>query len=190
MPRSSAHPDRWRKNMAKNTNASSKDINDEPFVLTRSFDAPRDLLWKVWTQSEHLGKWFSPKGFKILAARMDFRVGGIYHYGLETPDGKPMWGKWEFREIAAPERIVLIQSFSDENGGLARHPMAPDWPQFMLSTMTFAAQGNKTKFTLTWTPHKATEVERRTFDAGRASMEMGWGGTMEQLIAYLAKLQS
>jgi len=90
--------------MAKNTNALSEDINDAPFVLTRSFDAPRDLLWKVWTQSEHLGKWFSPKGFKILAAKMDFRVGGTYHYGLETPDGQPMWGKWEFREIAAPER--------------------------------------------------------------------------------------
>jgi uncharacterized protein YndB with AHSA1/START domain len=176
--------------MTKNPSTSSNDINDEPFVLTRSFDAPRDLVWKVWTQSEHLGKWFSPKGFKILAAKMDFRVGGTYHYGLQMPDGKPMWGKWEFQEIAAPERIVLIQCFSDEKGGLTRHPMAPDWPQFTLSTMTFAAQGNKTKFTLTWAPYKATEVERKTFDAGRAGMQQGWGGTMEQFNAYLAKMQS
>jgi uncharacterized protein YndB with AHSA1/START domain len=171
-------------------NSSADEAAGEAFLITRIFDAPRDLLWKVWTQGEHLGKWFSPKGFKILAAKMDFRVGGIYHYGLETPDGKPMWGKWEFREIAAPERIVLIQCFSDEKGGITRHPMAPDWPQFTLSTMTFIAQGNKTKFTLTWVPYKATEVERKTFDAGRAGMETGWGGTMEQLLAYLAKLQS
>jgi len=161
----------------------------DDFILSRSFDAPRDLMWKVWTRQEHLSQWFSPKGFRIIAAKMDFRPGGIYHYGLETPDGKAMWGKWEFREIVAPERLVLVQSFSDEHGGLGRHPFAPDWPQFMLSTMTFGAQGNRTAFTLTWAPYKATGVELKTFDAGRSGMQQGWGGTMEQLTAYLAKLQ-
>jgi uncharacterized protein YndB with AHSA1/START domain len=175
--------------MADNLHKSSNDGKSEDFVLTRTFDAPRDLVWKVWTQSEHLKQWFSPKGFTVIAAKMDFRTGGIYHYGLQMPDGTAMWGKWEFREIVAPERIVLIQCFSDEKGGLTRHPFAPDWPQFTLSTMTFSAQGAKTMFTLTWAPYKATEVERNTFDAGRASMEQGWGGTMEQLTAYLAKLQ-
>jgi uncharacterized protein YndB with AHSA1/START domain len=161
-----------------------------PFVLTRTFDAPRDLVWEVWTRQEHLSQWFSPKGFKIIAAKMDFRVGGTYLYGLQPPQGPAMWGKWQFLEIAAPERMMLIQCFSDENGGVTRHPYAPDWPRFTKSTTTLAAQGDKTLFTLTWAPHEATEKEIDTFDAGRASMEQGWGGTMEQLLAYLATLQS
>ena len=116
----------------------------EDFVLIRTLDAPRELVWKVWTQAEHLGKWFSPKGFGIIAANMDFRVGGIYQYGLRMPDGGSMWGKWAFREIVAPERMVVVQCFSDEHGGVSRHPMAPDWPQYTLSTMTFAEQGERT----------------------------------------------
>ena len=176
--------------MTENLNASSNDAKSEDFILTRSFDAPRDLLWKVWTQPEHLSQWFSPKGFTVIAAKMDFRPGGIYHYGLRSSDGTAMWGKWEFREIVAPERIVLIQCFSDEHGGLTRPPFAEDWPQHILSTMTFSERGTRTTFTLRWAPYKAAEVERNTFDAGRASMEQGWGGTLEQLTAYLAKLQS
>lgn len=162
----------------------------EPFTLTRTLDAPRDLVWKVWTQPEHLGKWFSPKGYGILKADMDFRVGGIYHYGLRTPDGKPFWGRWQFREITAPERFELIQCFSDEHGGVSRHPFAPVWPQYMLSTFTFVAQGDKTLFTLAWLPHDASEIELKAFEAGRAGMTQGWGGTLEQLTAYLAAQQS
>jgi uncharacterized protein YndB with AHSA1/START domain len=161
----------------------------EDFILTRTLDAPRELVWKVWTQAEHLGKWFSPNGFGIIAANMDFRVGGIYHYGLRMPDGRAMWGKWVFREIVAPERVVVVQCFSDEHGGVSRHPLSPDWQQYMLSSMSFAEQGERTLFTLRWAPHDATEVETKTFDAGRASMEQGWGGTLEQLTAYLASLR-
>jgi len=171
-------------------NSPADEAAGQVFLITRSFDAPRDVVWKVWTQPEHLSKWFSPKGFTVIAAKMDFRTGGVYHYGLKAPDGSAMWGKWEFREIAAPERIVLIQSFSDEHGGLTRPPFAEDWPQHILSTITFREQGTRTMFTLRWAPHNATEVERNTFEAGMASMEQGWGGTMEQLTAYLAKLQS
>jgi uncharacterized protein YndB with AHSA1/START domain len=119
---------------------------------------------------------------------MDLRVGGTYLYGMETPDGKVMWGKFVYREITPPERLVFINSFSDEAGGLTRHPMAPTWPLQMLSTFTFEEQpGGKSKFTVRWSPYEATEEERQTFDAGHASMQGGWGGTMDQLEAYLAK---
>jgi len=109
------------------------------------------------------------KRISVSLATVEFRpAGGIYHYGLQPAGGPAMWGKWEFREIVAPERIVLIQCFSDEQGGVARHPYAPDWPQYTLSTMTFGEQGLKTMFSLTWAPHNATEAERNTLDAGRA----------------------
>ena len=78
-----------------------------------------------------------------------------------------------------------------EQGGLTRHPMAPTWPLELLSVFTFEEQpGGKTKFTIRWSPHNATEEERKTFDAGHAGMNQGWGGSLEQLEAYLAKAKT
>ena len=92
-----------------------------------------------------------------------------------------------YREIAAPERLVFINSFSDANGGLTRHPMAPTWPIELLSTFTFTQSAGKTTFTVTWAPLDPTPEERATFDAGHDSMKQGWSGTMERLADYLAK---
>jgi uncharacterized protein YndB with AHSA1/START domain len=168
-------------------NAAHATVGDE-FTTARVFDAPRELVFDAWTKQEHLTKWFAPKGFDILAGTLDLKVGGIYHYGLRSPDGQEMWGKWTFREIKRPERLVVIASFSDKDGGITVHPGSPTWPREMLSTTTFEAQGNKTLLTLRWSPHKATEVERKTFVEAKASMEQGWGGTMGLLEAYLKTL--
>src|SRR4051812_38103836 len=109
----------------------------KPFLVSRIFDAPRERVWKAWTEREELMKWFGPKGVTIQKAVLDLKPGGTFHYCMRTPDGKDMWGKWTFREIVAPEKLVLISTFSDEKGGITRHPMVPDWPQQTLSTTTF-----------------------------------------------------
>ena len=167
--------------MAAETTNPSKD-----FVISRVFDAPRDLVWKCFTDNEHIKEWWGPKGFKVLKSQMDLRVGGTYHYGMQTPDGKVMWGKQVYREIAPPERLVLINSFSDEAGGLGRHPMSPTWPLEMYTVFAFEeVEGGKTKFTVTWRPNNATAEEQKTFDASHASMTGGWSGTMDNLEAYL-----
>ncbi len=158
----------------------------QPFVISRTFDAPRSLVFKVWTERDHLLKWFGPKGFTMVTAKLDFRPGGQFHYCLRSPDGKLLWGKWVFREIAPPERLVLISSFSDEQGGVATHPMNPNWPREMVSTSTFVEQNGKTILTLQWLPLNPTAIEHQTFEDGRKSMTMGWGGTFEQLEQYLA----
>ena len=102
-----------------------------------------------------------------------------------------MWGKMVYREIVAPDRIVLINSFSDEAGGTTRHPMAPTWPLELLTTVTFEEQpGGKTKVTVRWVPHNATDEERKTFDTSHASMNQGWTGTLDQLAGYLAKARA
>src|SRR5436190_428418 len=106
----------------------------KPFVISRAFAAPRDKVWKAWTEREQLLQWFGPKGFKMTAAKLDLRPGGTFHYCLKTPEGKALWGKFVYREITAPERIVLVNSFSDERGSLTRHPMSPTWPLETLST--------------------------------------------------------
>lgn len=132
--------------------------------------------------------WWGPKGFTVRFSRMDFRTGGSYHYCMRSPDGHDMWGKFVYREIAPPECIVFINSFSDENGGLTRHPMSPTWPLEMLSTFTFSERDGKTTFTIRWSPYNASAIECKTFNEGRNGMNQGWGGTLDQLEAYLAQI--
>lgn len=158
------------------------------FVLSRVFDAPRDLVWQAFTQPERMKEWWGPKGLTVVKSRMDLRPGGTYHYGMATPDGKIMWGKFSYREIAPPVRLVFVNSFSDEKGGLTRHPMNPNWPLELLTTFTFEDAANgKTRFTLRWQTLNPTADEQKAFDAGHDSMTQGWGGTLDQLEAYLTK---
>ena len=158
----------------------------QPFVITRIVDAPRDLVWRVFTEAEHLQRWFGPKGFTMPSCRLDLRPGGIFHYQLRAPDGTELWGKWLFKEIVPPERLVVVVSFSDAQLATTRHPWAADWPLETLGTTELAEQGDKTLITVTWTPYKPTPAEAAAFEAGRDGMRQGWTGTFEQLEAYLA----
>lgn len=173
--------------MTSTNKAFSSPAASQPFIIKRTFNAPRNLVWKAWTEREWLMQWFGPKGTTMPVAKMDFRPGGMFHFCLRTPDGHEMWGKFVYREITAPERIVLIHSFSDANGGVTRHPMSPTWPLEMLSTTTFVEHEGKTTVTIEWLPHNASDVERNTFNNSHGSMQQGWSGTFEQLEAYLAK---
>ncbi len=159
----------------------------KPFEITRVFDAPRERVWKAWTEAARLKQWWGPKGFTVHTCKVDLRPGGVFHYGMKAPDGSDMWGKFVYREITAPRKLVFIVSFSDPKGGMTRHPSAPNWPLQMLSTVTFEEQGGKTKVTVRWIAHEATELERKTFEDGMESMHQGWTGTMDQFAAYLAK---
>jgi uncharacterized protein YndB with AHSA1/START domain len=160
----------------------------KPFEISRVFDAPRDKVWRAWTEAERLKHWWGPKGFVVTHCKVDLRPGGMMHYCLRTPDGNEMWGKFVYREIMKPERLVWINSFSDKDGGTTVHPMSPDWPREMLSTALFEEQGGKTRLTVRWVPvDTSTETERKTFEEGRDSMKTGWTGTFEQFAAYLAR---
>jgi uncharacterized protein YndB with AHSA1/START domain len=171
-----------------NTEKNNRTENpaDRDFVISRAFDAPRELVWKALTDPERMKHWWGPKGFTVRVATMDLRPGGTYHYCLRSPDGHDMWGKFAYREIVPPEQIVFVNSFSDEKGGLTRHPMSPTWPQETLSTFTLAGHEGKTTLTIRWAPLNATEAERKTFDDGRKGMQQGWTGTLDQLADYLA----
>jgi uncharacterized protein YndB with AHSA1/START domain len=159
----------------------------QEFVISRTFDAPRDLVWKAFTEPERMQQWWGPKGCKVVASRMDLRPGGIYHYGMQMPDGHEMWGKFVYREIVPPERLVFVNSFADKDGNITRHPLSPTWPLELLSIFTFAEHEGKTTLTIRWSPLNASEVERKTFAEGHGSMQQGWTGTLDQLAAYLAQ---
>ena len=157
------------------------------FVITREFDAPRELVWKAWTERDRLMQWFGPKGFAMVVATLDFRPGGVFHYCLRSESGQEMWGKFVYREIVPPERIVWVHSFADENGNVTTHPMSPTWPREMLSTATLTERDGRTTVTIRWSPINPTEAERQTFDTNLDGMRMGWTGTFEQLDEYLAR---
>ena len=162
---------------------------DDAFEISRTFDSPRSLMWKAWTESDRLAQWFGPKGAKVFHSKNDARAGGIYHYGMQMPGGNTIWGKWVYREISEPQRLVFVTSFSDEKGGITRHPMAPDWPRETLSTILFNEKNGKTTVTVRWVPINATPVERKVFSDGKASMTGGWSGTFDQLEQYLPEVQ-
>ncbi len=157
-------------------------------VLTRVINAPRDLVWQAHTDCAHLKHWWGPKGFTLHTCKMDLRPGGTFLYGMTSPTGQPMWGRWVFREIVAPERLVYVVSFSDENAGVTRHPMAPKWPAEMLCIGTFAEQDGRTLMTSRITAINADAEESAIFEAGFDSMRGGFGATWDQFDAYLAKL--
>ncbi len=151
------------------------------FILTRTYNASAELMWKMWTEPTHMAKWWGPKEVKVGQYKMDFCRGGTYHYCMITPDGGEMWGKFYYLDIVKNKRMMFINTFSDKNGGMTRHPMSPQWPLQLLSTISFEEQSNKTKLTIRWYPINATEDEIKHFNDGHASMNQGWGGSLERL---------
>ncbi len=167
-------------------------LQAKPFVIAREFAAPRELVWRVWTEPAHFSQWFGPKGFqKMELAKFDLRPGGMIHYSMPTPAGTTMWGRALYREVVPPTKLIWINSFSDKDAGITPHPFSKDpWPLQMLTVVTFAENAGKTTVTVNWTPFDATAAEIETFEKGRESMKMGWGGTFEQLADYLAGIKS
>jgi uncharacterized protein YndB with AHSA1/START domain len=157
------------------------------FAISRVVAAPLDRVWKAWTDAKQLKKWWGPKGFAILSTKLDLRTGGVFHYHLKSPEGQDMWGKFIYREVVPQKRLVFVVSFSDQAGGVNRHPLHEKWPLTILSTVTFAEQNGKTTITVKWVPIDATEAERKTFEEGRDSMKAGWTGTFDRLDDYLAE---
>lgn len=162
--------------------------NGKEFVITRVLQAPRDLVFKLWTEAEHLERWWGPKGLSLSVAKLDARPGGIFHYIMKSPDGGEMWGKFVFREIDRPERISFVNSFSDAEGRVTPPPFDDPWPREILNTVTFAENNGVTTVTLRSMPVNATEEEVRVFQSGFDSMEEGYGGTFDKLAEHLASL--
>jgi uncharacterized protein YndB with AHSA1/START domain len=160
-----------------------------PFEISRVYDAPRERVWLAWTEAERLKQWWGPAGFTVHTCKVDLRPGGIFLYGMRAADGTEVWGRFKYVEIVAPSRLVCIVSFSDPGGGVTRQPWSPSWPLEMHSSVLFEEQGaGKTRVSVRWTPAEgSSEIERRTFDEGRDSMQQGWTGTLDQLTRQLPK---
>jgi len=88
----------------------------ERMVVTRVFDAPRELVWKAWTDPKYVMQWWGPKGFTCPSCEIDFRVGGKFLWCMRTPDGQEGWNGGEYHEIVPHEKIVFSMYFADSKG--------------------------------------------------------------------------
>ncbi|WP_406695071.1 SRPBCC domain-containing protein [Singulisphaera sp. Ch08] len=127
------------------------DPSEREVLITRVFDAPRELVFRAWTDPEHLTRWFAPTGCTTQFREFDLRPGGVFHSCVRSPEGHECWCKGVYREIAKPERIVYTVAISDANGNLvgpAEVGMDPDWPRETIVTVTFAELAGKTQLSL------------------------------------------
>jgi uncharacterized protein YndB with AHSA1/START domain len=164
-------------------------MRDPVFRISRTFDAPLSLVWDMYSQKEHLAKWWGPKDFTWVSGGLDFRPGGTFHYGMRSPDGHIMWGKFVYREIVPMKKIVFTTSFSDEAGMVTRAPFAANFPLEVLNTVEFSENAGKTTLNMTGTPFNAGDDEKAFFESMFPSMNQGFTGTLNQLEAYLKTQQ-
>lgn len=125
----------------------------------------------------------------MFSAKLDFRPGGIFLYGLKAGNGLEMWGRLTYQEIVPLKKIVFILSFSDENGGITRHPLSNEpWPMEMWNTILFSEKDGKTNVTIKSYPINATDEECKVFESHFGSMDHGYGGTFDRMEEYIATL--
>jgi len=157
------------------------------FVFSRTFDASREDVWNAFTQPEHLKHWWGAPGSSVEIAHHELKPGGLFHYCMKFPDGRAMWARFIFREIVAPERLVWLNGFSDEHGGLTRNPWVTSFPLETLNTVILAGQDGKTLLTITVVPFNASDEQARVFAGGIKGMKIGFGASFKVLADYLAQ---
>lgn len=156
-------------------------------VITRTFAAPLARVWAAWTEPSRLAKWWGPSGFGMEVAKHELRPGGLFHYAMRPPNSTDVWwGRMVYREIVPMARLVWVNSFSDAEGGLTRHPLAATWPAEILNVVSFREVEGHTEFVIRGRPIRASEEELAIFQGVRSNVEGGFAGTFAQLDAYLA----
>jgi uncharacterized protein YndB with AHSA1/START domain len=154
--------------MAATTSAAR--LAPPELVITRVFDAPRRLVFRAWTQPEHLTRWWGPAGFTLVCCEMDVRPGGAWFRRMRSPEGTEYVKRGIYREIVAPERMVFTYVNENADGSLG--------PETLV-TVTFEQLGAKTRLTLHHTGFESM--------ASRDAHEGGWTSCLERFAEYLAE---
>ena len=145
-------------------------VADRTLSITRTFAAPRELVFKVWTQPEHVVRWWGPKGFTTPSSTMEVRPGGAYRTVIRSPEGKEHVMRGVYREVVPPERLVMTFAWEDERGEPGHETLVK---------VTFEDVAGQTRLTF----------EHGVFQtvADRESHFGGWSQFMDSLAAYLAR---
>jgi uncharacterized protein YndB with AHSA1/START domain len=157
---------------------------DPTLVLTRVFNAPQEMVFKAWTQPEHVMQWWGPKDFTCPVCEIDLRPGGVYFNCMRSPEGRDFWSRGIYREIVQPRRIVCRDSFADEKGNKVspqQYGMSSEWPEETLITLTFNEHDGKTRIMLHHSPIKP--------GSERDMCRQGWNESLDKLADYLTGVQ-
>ena len=159
----------------------------QKFSLTRTFNAPQELVFDAFSNAEALEKWWGPVEAPIDVVRLDFRPGGIFHYRMKGD--KISYGIFKFLEISRPNRIVWVNSFANEKAEIIKPPFEGlDFPKEILVSLDLKETEGVTKLSLTSEPMNASDAEIQTFNSIRPSMKQGFGGTFDQLENFLSEI--
>jgi uncharacterized protein YndB with AHSA1/START domain len=132
-----------REQVKTGTTSVWTDETERLLIVERVFDAPRELVWKAWTDPDQLAKWWGPRGWVTANYKLELKPGGVWHYCMRGPEGAESWGKGVYREIVEPERLVYYDVFSDAAGSTVEGMPG------MLITLELADLAGKTKVTST-----------------------------------------
>jgi uncharacterized protein YndB with AHSA1/START domain len=156
------------------------------FEITRHYDRPLATVWQAWSEAAQLQRWWGPKGCSIEVKRFEFQPGGFFHYAMRFPGMEPMWGRFNYRLIEPQKRLVWLNSFANEHGGIARAPFSADCPLEIENTVSFSEGAGRTTVFLRAQPFGALAAERLYFEALKSSLDEGYGGTFDQLGEFLS----
>ena len=162
---------------------------NQELQIMRTFDVPKDTLFDMWTQPNHLKHWWAPTGFTVEIASIELEPGCTFHYSQTSADGQTLWGKFVFREIENPNRLVFVNSFSDEMAKTVRAPFHPNWPLEILNKLIFTESKGKTTLMMQGIPISASEEEQALFRASHEGIKQGFTGTFDKLESYLEELK-
>ncbi|WP_258104283.1 SRPBCC domain-containing protein [Marinoscillum sp. MHG1-6] len=156
---------------------------DHPIIIKRTFNAPRQLVWDVWTQPEHIIKWWGPEGITTRVEFMDFKPGGKWKYVMTGPDGTEYPVTGIFQEVNPIERYTSTDDFADE---YKEHAHGMDLPNILLVTTLFSDLGERTEVTIIFT-HPTEEDKEKHEKMGGAS---GWNSSFKKLDDYFIQLRN
>ena len=162
---------------------------EQQLHLSRTFDAPRELVFDAFSEAKHLARWWGPKGFDMAVKNFRFSEGGTFHFHMSRADGMEMWGKFVFQLLDRPKRIVLVNSFSNAEGQTVRGPFSEEWPREMLIQIELTEINDRTKLDMRVTPIHASETEYLVFEQGFSSMQGGFGSSLERLDLLLSEIK-
>ncbi len=160
------------------------------FVINRSFDAPKELLFDMWTNADHLAKWLPPTGLEMEHLRFEVGVGKSSFFKMSDGAGFTLYGRIEYKEVDRPCRLVYTQQFCDENEQPGIHPALPVWPPLMLTTIVLAEEGtDSTRVTVACEPYGESSAEEiKAFVDLRGGMTQGWTGSFDALESLITKV--
>ena len=158
------------------------------YVLDREFDAPRELVWRAWTEPELLQRWYGPR-VETIIHEFDLKPGGSWLNEMKI-GGNSDFQKVVFQEVTPPEKLVWHHSSADADWNIVSSPMMADWPRTLLTTVTFKEMGDKTNVRLTQIPLEATDEEIACFAAAMSGMDNGWGSGYAILDEMFVELQT